>query len=299
MRVEHDLLLVGVLEGLTPLDLRRGRVGHDARPPRQTGQVAAQQVHHDRLRDVVRVVARDDVLDAESGRAAVEGLAAEHPAVRAVALLPHLRDDLVHRPAVQLVVSDDLQRHVVLHRVPLHGLQTVVPVPFDPLVDGQQDQLEAVVVALVQGLQDGRKDGAVLAAAGADGDALATVEEVGGGDGLMDLGLEDLQKTGLAELVAVLWPDNDRPGRLAVEAQGRRHDCDRRGEGEPETFMAMEGFSIFCVPPAAEVLSVPRIYVARACLSQQFRAGPWFMLNVNIIWLCSTGSLCFLSRSDS
>ena len=67
VRVHHDLLLVGVLERLRPGNglavaaalITAGARGArlDGRAPLQTGDVAPQNVHDDRLGDVVRVVA--------------------------------------------------------------------------------------------------------------------------------------------------------------------------------------------------------------------------------------------------
>ena len=153
--VHHDLLLVRVLERLAARDhgaallaLLRGLPGPrgDGRAALQPSDVPAQDVHDDGLGDVVRVVPRHDLGHAELHRPAVQRLAPEHPAEGAVVLEPHLGDDLVHGPAVQVLVGEDLQRNLVLVSVPLHGLQTVVPVAGDALVNGQQNQLQLVVV---------------------------------------------------------------------------------------------------------------------------------------------------------
>ena len=79
-------------------------------------------VHEHRLGDVVRVVARDDMVDAERRRTAIERLAPKDAAEGAVVLAPDLRDDGVHRPAIEHVVAEDLEREAVLHLVALHRL---------------------------------------------------------------------------------------------------------------------------------------------------------------------------------
>ena len=79
-------------------------------------------VHEDRLCDVVRVVTSYDVVHAERGGAAVQGLPPEDTAERAVILLSNRGDDPVHCPSVQLVVGEDLERHVVLLLIALDGL---------------------------------------------------------------------------------------------------------------------------------------------------------------------------------
>jgi len=138
------------------------------------------------------------VADAEPRRAPVERLPPEDAAVGAVALVADLRDDLVHGPAVEFVVADDGEGQGVLQSVALDGFEAVVAVAFDAFVDGEEDEVEAVVVALVEGFEDRSEDGGVFAAGGADGDALAALEEGVGGDGVVDLGFEDGEEAGLA-----------------------------------------------------------------------------------------------------
>ena len=64
-----------------------------------------------------------DVVHAERGGAAVQGLPAEDTAERAVILLSDRRDDTVHCPSVELVVRQDLERHVILLLIALDGLR--------------------------------------------------------------------------------------------------------------------------------------------------------------------------------
>lgn len=180
-------------------------------------------IHEDRLGDVVGVVAGDDVLDTQARRSSVQSLPAEDAAVRAVPLLAHLLDHLIHGPAIQLRIPQDRQRHVVLLCVPLDRLQAVVSVPFDALVDRQQYKVKPVVIALVQRFEDRRKHRRVFAARGADCDALAALEEVRGEDCVVDLRLEDVDETRLAELRMVLWAENQRTVGLAHGAYGGRH----------------------------------------------------------------------------
>jgi hypothetical protein len=67
-------------------------------------------------------VARNDVIHAKSGSAAVESLPAEDTTERAVIFLSDCGDDAVHRPPVELVIGKDFERHVVLLLIPLYGL---------------------------------------------------------------------------------------------------------------------------------------------------------------------------------
>ena len=59
-------------------------------------------------------------------------------------------DNFVHGPPVELLVGEDLERELVLVAVPLDRLQAVVAVPGDALVDGQQEQVEAVVISEIK-----------------------------------------------------------------------------------------------------------------------------------------------------
>lgn len=75
--------------------------------------------------------------------------APEHAAERAVVLGADLPHDGVHRPAVELLVRQHLQRDAVRRLVALDRLQRVVAVPRDALVDRQQEEVEAVAVRFV------------------------------------------------------------------------------------------------------------------------------------------------------
>ena len=83
-------------------------------------------VHEDSLCNIVRVVASYDVVHAERGSAAVQGLSAENTAERAVVFLPNCRNDAVHCPSVQLIIGKDLEGHVVLLLIALDGLMIEV-----------------------------------------------------------------------------------------------------------------------------------------------------------------------------
>ena len=65
-------------------------------------------------------------------------------------------------------------------------------------------------MALVQSLEDGCQYRRVLPSRGADSNPFPGIEEGVGDDGIMDLGLENGYKTGLAELLMVLRADDER-----------------------------------------------------------------------------------------
>ena len=64
--------------------------------------------------------------------------------------------NVVHGPAVELLVGKDPQREAVLLLIALHGLEGVVAIPCDALVNGQQEQVQAIAVPLIERRQDVR-----------------------------------------------------------------------------------------------------------------------------------------------
>lgn len=90
------------------------------------------------------------------------------------------------------------------------------------------------MVALVEGFEDAGEDGGVLAAGGADGDALARVEEGVRGDGGVDFRLEGAEEAGPAELAVVFGPEDERARGVAALAGCGGHGWSRMGDGGEE-----------------------------------------------------------------
>lgn len=67
-------------------------------------------------------MAGHDVIYSKHSSTSVEGLPTKHAAKRAVVLPPHLRDDGIHGPPIQLIIGEDFQRHIILLLVPFHCL---------------------------------------------------------------------------------------------------------------------------------------------------------------------------------
>lgn len=84
----------------------------------------AHTVHEYGLRDVVSIVTGDYMVDVQHRSTSVQGLTSEYATERAVVLLPDLGDNGVHSPAIELVVRQYLQRHVVLLLIPLDSLSS-------------------------------------------------------------------------------------------------------------------------------------------------------------------------------
>jgi hypothetical protein len=93
-------------------------------------------VHKYSLCHIICIMSCHHMLHAQSRRPAIQRLPSEHAAVCAVAFLAHLLHDLVHSPAIQLGISQYRQIHLILLRIPLHRLQTIVPVALDAFIDG-------------------------------------------------------------------------------------------------------------------------------------------------------------------
>jgi hypothetical protein len=104
----------------------------------------------------------------------VSRLSHDRPTGRTVVLLADLADNLVHRPAVELVVAQNLERQAVLDLILLDGLysisfscssrirrrthlERVVAVSGNAFVDRKQKQVQAIVVPLIQRRHDMRK----------------------------------------------------------------------------------------------------------------------------------------------
>jgi hypothetical protein len=73
-------------------------------------------------------------------------------------------------------------------------------------INGQEDQLQAVVVPLVEGLHDVSQNGRVFAAGSPDGDEVSGLEQAGLDDGEVDLGLEGVVEALFAQRVAGFRP---------------------------------------------------------------------------------------------
>lgn len=168
-------------------------------------------------------MACNDVLDAQTGSTTIESLPSEDTAVSAVALLPDLGDDLVHCPAVELVVADYGEWHVILDCISLHGLKGVISITFYAFVDGEEEEIEAIVVAFIEGFEDGGQDGGVFTSRSANGNAFTGAEEGIGGDGVVNFGLEEGEEAILAELLVVFRTDDEGTGGVAESTERGWH----------------------------------------------------------------------------
>lgn len=125
-------------------------------------------------------------------------MSSEDAAIGTISLFTNLLYNLVHSPSVQLSVAEYSQRHVVLLSVSLYSFKAVVTIALDSLVNGQEDEIKPIVVALVECLENGGKHSAVFSTRSANGDFFAAVEEGISRDGVVDFGFEDGDEAHLA-----------------------------------------------------------------------------------------------------
>ena len=78
------------------------------------GQIPSQNVQQYRLRDVVSIVSSYNLLRCFQGGPSVESLPPEDSAERAVVFGAHLPHNLIHGPAIQLLVRDHCEGDLVL-----------------------------------------------------------------------------------------------------------------------------------------------------------------------------------------
>lgn len=139
-------------------------------------------------------MASNEFVNLQESSTSIKGLATEDAAESAVVFEANDVNDLVHGPSVQVLVGNHLERELVLNVVPMNGFERVVAVAGDSLVDGQEEEMEAVIVEAVELGEDVGKDGGILAARSTDGDALTGAEEGVGKDDLMDLRFESIEE---------------------------------------------------------------------------------------------------------
>lgn len=136
----------------------------------------------------------NEFVDLQESSTSIKGLATEDAAESAVVFEANDVNDLVHGPSVQVLVGNHLERELVLKVVPMNGLERVITVAGDSLVDGQEEEIEAVIMEAVEFGEDVGKDGGILAARSTDGNAVAGDEEGVLNDDLMDLRFESIEE---------------------------------------------------------------------------------------------------------
>ena len=147
--VERDLLLGDVSEGLRARDeLGSGGAfgeGAEARVEvfRHLGDVAFEEIHHRGLGLVVEVVAREELVGSIGVGVLGEQLAPEDPTVRAGGqVLGVLLDNAIHFEVELLGVGNDLVGDVGSLGERARGVEALVAVALDSLVDRERDEFD-------------------------------------------------------------------------------------------------------------------------------------------------------------
>jgi hypothetical protein len=152
------------------------------------------------------------------GGTSIQCLSPEDPTEGTVIRQPNDFDDLIHAPAIQLLVAEYGEWEFVRLLVVLDGLEGVVPVARDSLIDGEEVELESVIVLPIEVREDVRQDGGVLATRCGDRDLLALMEELVRDYGMVNLGFECYVETLLTDEVPCLWTDDECLSYLATLA---------------------------------------------------------------------------------
>ena len=108
------------------------------------------EIHHYRLRHIVQVVSGGKVLCTDLVGHVVHAFPPEYAAVRARAVLPGMRGDLVHGEVHRLPERSDMQGDVVVPAVSLDDVDARRPVSPDPLVYG--DAVDLHILPLLESL---------------------------------------------------------------------------------------------------------------------------------------------------
>lgn len=136
-------------------------------------------------------------VDFQESSASIKCLATEDAAESAIVFETDNINDLVHSPSVEVLVRDDFERESVLNLVAMNGLERVVAVAGDSLVDGEEEEMEAVIVVAVEFGENVSEDGGILAAGSTDCDAFPWLEE-----GVVDYDLMNLRLESVVEAVS-------------------------------------------------------------------------------------------------
>lgn len=189
--IHDNLLLVSILERFASGNgaiLTGGYRGAST----QSGNISSEEVEEDGLGNIIGIVPSNDFVHFQERSTSVKGLSTEDAAESAIVFQTNHSHDLVHSPSVEVLVRYHFEREPVLNLVPVNSFQRVVAVAGDALVDGEEEEMEAVIVEAVELGEDVGKDGGILSARSADCDAFTRAEELILKNYLMDLRLKSI-----------------------------------------------------------------------------------------------------------
>src|SRR2546428_1523710 len=186
--------------------------------------VPSGDIHEDRLRGVVEVEARRDVVRVDVAGGAVQRVPAEHPAVAARDRLGVRRYDVVHPPSDGVLIAANPMLDPEGPAEGLRMLDPFGPVRGDPLVHGDGDELD-IPPRGEDVMEEDRRRAAVLPAGEADRDPLPAEQLDLAVDLPLHPPLHEIAEVGRAEVLPAV-PDQRDGRRLALRAlHGPRDDA--------------------------------------------------------------------------
>lgn len=94
--------------------MRCVKLSFEGRKQHLPGQIAAQDVQQHSLSDIIRVVSRHDAVCFREHCTAIQCLPPQHAAICAVVLCADLAHNVVHRPAVQMLIGEHREWDAIL-----------------------------------------------------------------------------------------------------------------------------------------------------------------------------------------
>src|SRR5438876_1135342 len=231
--------------------------------PGELLDVPAGDVHEDRLRRVVEVQARGDVVGLDLAGRAVEGLPADRAAIAAGNCFRIRQDDVVHRMTRGFGVRKDTMLDPESGAKPSRGVDPCRTVRRDPLIDRDPDQFD--VASVPEELrQECRGRARVLPAAHADGDSLTVAKVDLGSELALHAPLHELEKVIAAQVVPAVADPLDRGLSASIARHGRSNR--RRGlrphgpGGGPDGGDTDGGGGPACAAPGGGATAGPGMY---------------------------------------
>src|SRR2546426_4163105 len=226
--VQVDLFLRDNAEGLDPRH-ETGLSSLVRSHPREFLDVPAGDVHEDRLRGVVEVQARGNVIRIDLTGRAVEGLPTERPAVAARDRFWIHDDDIVHRVPNVVRIGQEAVLDSESGAEPPRVVDSLGTVRCDPLVDRDPDEFD--VASVLEELREERRRRArVLPAAHPDRDPLSAAEVDLGSELALHPPLDEIEEMRAAQMLPVVPEPLDGRGATSVARHSRSN---RRGGLRP------------------------------------------------------------------
>src|SRR5712692_3003098 len=217
--IQVDLFLRNHAERLDPR--HESRLARLMRThPGELLDVPSSDVHEDRLRRVVEVETRSDVIGLDLAGRSVEGLPSERAAVAAGNCFRIRQDHVVHRVPRTFRVRKDPMLNPQSRAKSSGVVDPCRTVRRDPFIDRDPDQLD--VASVPEELRQERRGRArVLSAAHADRDALSAPQVDLGSELALHAPLHELEKVIAAQVIPAVADPFDRRGSASIAGHGQ------------------------------------------------------------------------------